>query len=379
MMLRTTTPRLAPTAVLLALAWTMTACAGEDSRQEITELPDGTVTLSDEQRAAAGVRVEVVHSSDFRVPVVLPAELGPPDTAVARLGSIVEGRVERVVVVPGDRVREGQALAFIHSHELADATRDLASAVADLEYAQAAFDRSATLLDAGAVSAEEVDRRRAALERARAEHTRSREMVAHLDPSPDGDVTVRAPRAGQVLAVFVEPSAAVVPGEPLLEVGAIDHLWATAYLSEHHAARLDPEGDALVTVGALPGDTVQGRIVRVGGRVDAGTRTVEVRIDIPSPPPGARPGMYATVVLPDFDTSTAIRLPADAIQFVDGRDVVFTEEEPGVFRPMPVSVSPLGEGWIAVGGVEAGTPVVVSGAPFVRAALDQVDVGEESP
>lgn len=364
-------------AVALALTSTLAACGGGEPEAEAAPPGDGTVTLSETQRASAGVRVAEVSPSEIRVPVVLPAELAPPDTALARIGSIVEGRVERVVVVPGDEVRAGQALAFIHSHEMADATRDLAAAVADLAYAQAAFDRSSALLDAGAVAAEEVERRRADVERARAEHARATEMVDHLDPSPDGDVTVRAPRAGLVLEVFVEPSAAVVPGDPVVEVGSVDHLWATAYVSEDHAARLSPGAEARVTLRALPGDTVEGRVVRVGGRVDAATRTVEIRVDVPSPPRGARPGMYATVELRGAESRTAVVVPADAVQFFEGRDVVLVEVAEGRYRPVPVSVLPVGEGQIAVEGIEAGTRVVVEGAYFVRAALEQGGLADE--
>ncbi len=364
-------------AVALALTSTLAACGGAEPEAEAAPPGDGTVTLTETQRASAGIRVAEVSPAEIRVPVVLPAELAPPDTALARIGSIVEGRVERVVVVPGDEVRAGQALAYVHSHELADATRDLTSAAADLEYAQAAFDRSSALLDAGAVAAEEVERRRADLDRARAEHVRATEMVDHLDPSPDGDVTVRAPRAGQVLEVFVEPSAAVVPGDPLVEVGSVDHLWATAYVSEDHAARLRPGAEARITLRALPGDTVAGRVIRVGGRVDPATRTVEIRVDVPSPPTGARPGMYATVELRGAESRTAVVVPADAVQFYEGRDVVLVEVTEGRYRPVPVSVMPVGEGRIAVEGIEVGTRVVVEGAYFVRASLEQGGLADE--
>lgn len=361
----------------LALTPILPACGDGEPEAPPVPPPDGSVVLSERQRASAGVRVESVTPTEIRLPVVLPAELAPPDTALARIGSIVEGRVERIAVVPGDDVRAGQALAYIHSHEMAEARRDLTAAVADLEYARAAFDRSSALLDAGAVAAEEVERRRADLARARAEHARATEMVEHLDPSPGGDVTVRAPRAGQVLSVFVEPSSAVVPGDALVEVGAVDHLWATAYVSEDHAARLRPGAEARVTLRALPGDTVEARVVRVGSRVDPATRTVEIRVDVPSPPEGARPGMYATVELRGAEARTAVVVPADAVQFYEGGDVVIVELEEGRYRPVPVVATPVGEGRIAVEGVEAGTRVVIEGAYFVRAALEQGGLAEE--
>jgi len=370
-------PALTARRAALILALVAGGCAEGEPDPLPPTATDGTVTLTEGQRAAADLRVEAVTPTEIRIPVRLPAELGPPDTALARIGSIVEGRVERILVVPGDDVRAGQALAYIHSHELIDAVSELAGAEADLAFVQGAFTRSETLLAAGAVPREEVERRRADLESARAERARADEMVSHLDPSADGDVTVRAPRAGQVLAVFVEPSGAVVPGDPLFEVGAVDHLWATAFVPEDHAATLRPGAMARVTLRSLPGDTVDGRLIRVGGRVDPATRTLEIRVDVPAPPEGARPGMYATVELSGADSRMAVLLPSDAVQRWDGSDVVIVEVEAGRYRPQAVTVTPVPDGQLAVEGLAAGTRVVVSGAYFVRAALEQGGAAEE--
>ncbi len=365
------------TLVVLVCAMSFAACGDDAALPSPPADSDGSVTLSEAQQAAAGLRVEVVTPGEVRIPVHLPAELAPPDTALARIGSIVEGRVVRVLVVPGDEVRAGQALAYIHSHELADARRDLGAAEAGLEYAEAAFVRSEALLTAGAVPREEVERRSAELRGARAEHVRALEILAHLDPSPDGDVTVRAPRPGQVLSVWAEPSATVVPGDPLIEVGSVDHLWATAFVSEDHAVRLQPGADAWVTLRAIPSDTVAGRLIRVGGRVDAATRTIEIRVDVPNPPRGARPGMYATVMLQGAEARHGVLLPADAVQYWEGGNVVLVEVEPGRYQPVAVSVTPVGNGQLAVEGLTAGMRVVVEGAYFVRSALEQGGVVDE--
>lgn len=372
--------KLSPSVSLQPLVWlvlSVVACSAPEPEPEVIESGDGSVSLTPAQIASGGITVEAVSSSEIRAPVRLPAQLAPPDTSLARIGSIVEGRVERIVVLPGDDVRAGQALAYIHSHELTEATRDLAAAVADLDFAKAAFDRSEALLAAGAVSAEEVERRRAGLAGAQAEHTRATEMVEHLDPSSSGDVTVRAPRAGQVLQVFVDPSSTVVPGDPLIEIGSVDHLWATAFVSEDHAVSLEPGADARVTLRALPGDTVEGSVVRVGSRVDPATRTVEIRVDVPAPPRGARPGMYATVEFREAEIRSAVTLPADAVQRWEDSDVVMVEVEEGRYRPLAVEVVPLGDGLLAVEGIPAGTRVVVAGAYFVRAALEQGGLAEE--
>lgn len=369
--------RTAPPALALVLI-SLGACGGADERPPSGDAPEerGVVTLGETQRLRAGVRVEELTAAETAVPLAVPAEVNPPDTARAMIGSIVEGRVERVRVLPGDEVRAGDVLALIHSHEMMEARRDLMAARAQLEYAERALARSELLVAAGAVSREEVERRSAERAAARAEVRRAEDMVGHLDPSPEGEVTVRAPRDGVVLAVHVEPAVAVVPGDPLVEVGARTPLWATAHLPEEHAALLRIGADARVTLHALPGDTMAARVVRVAGRISAETRTVEVRAEVLDPPPGARPGMFARVELLDAERRTGVEVPGIAVQQVDGAPAVFVEEAPGRYRVQPVEVHPLGGDRILVVGLPDPVRVVVAGAPFLKAAVERGGVAE---
>jgi multidrug efflux pump subunit AcrA (membrane-fusion protein) len=127
---------------------------------------------------------------------------------------------------------------------------------------------------------------------------------------------------------------------------------------------------------AFAGDTLAGRLVRVGSRVDRRTRTVEVRVEVLDPPAGARPGMFARVDLLEAERRTGVEVPADAVQQVDGGAVVFVEEGPGRYRTVAVEVHPLGDDRLLVVGLPDPVRVVVAGAPFLKAAAEQGGVGE---
>ena len=118
------------------------ACGRPPVPEETAALPAGTVQLTPAQLRAAGVRSDPVRLVEVSLPVSVPATLAPPDPMGARVGAIVEGRVERVAVLPGDRVRAGDALVYIHSHELADAQRDLSAATSQRSFAETALRRS---------------------------------------------------------------------------------------------------------------------------------------------------------------------------------------------------------------------------------------------
>lgn len=365
-------PTLIGTVALLAA----TGCAREATQSAPERLPAGTVVLTPARLRSANLRVDTVRLSPVSLPLRVPATLGTPEPASARVGSIVEGRVDAVQVIPGDRVARGAPLLLIHSHELATAHRDFTAAEAMLRAARAAHDRSERLLADEAVPREEVERRAAALAGAEAEYRRAQEIIDHLSPSPDGDVTVRAPRAGVVFAVHVRAGEAVTPGTVLVDLGDPTQLWATAFVPENAALAIAAGTRVGVVLDAAPGDTLGARVVRAGGVVDSLRRAIEVRVALDRVPPGVRPGMFASVVLPLGAREERVVLPEVAVQRMADGDVVFVQETPGRFRARAVRAVPVGSGRVAVEGLTPGMVVVTEGAYFVRAALEGVAAEE---
>lgn len=361
----------------LALALLLTGC-GDASTDDVAEAaeptPPDVVTLSPEQLASAGIVTEVVRPQAIGSALRVPGTVITPDTALAVIGSVVEGRVNQVRVVTGDRVGAGAELIRIHSHELTDAIRDRAAADAHLAYYRSALDRSRLLLEAGAVSREEVERRAAEYAAAEAEALRSTEWVEHLTPSSDGDVVVRAPRAGVVFAVHARPGAVVTPGTPLVEIGSTEVLWVQGHVPEGSAVRLDTGSLVRVAFSSLPGIEVEGHIVRMAEIIDPVRRAVEVRVELSTVPPAVRPGMYATLLIPGPGQAERMLLPTEAVQRIDSRETVFVQEDAGRYRAVQVRAEAVGDGMLAVEGIEAGAQVVTEGAYTLRSLLEGIDV-----
>lgn len=359
-------------AALLAAA----ACGSGEPPTPSAPPDDGLVRLTAEQVSVAGVRAKPVALEPVASQLDVPATVSSPDTALAAVGSLVEGQVASVAVLPGDEVREGAPLVLVHSHELTDAMRDLGAAEARLAFAEAALGRSSELLDAGAVSREEVERRRAERDALAAEVARSRQWVDHLGPDAEGHVVVRAPRAGVVFDVRARPGAGVAPGDVLVTLGRTDVLWVTGWVPEQEHLDLTAGDEVAVHFRILPDHEVHARIVRVGGSVDPVRRAVQVRAELTRVPKGVRPGAFATLVLPSSDREPRAIVPSEAVQRVPGGEVVFIEVEPGVYRPMAVTSHTLPDGRVAVDGLSAGQRIVVAGAYAVRSAMESTSEAE---
>lgn len=357
-----------PALVLGVLPLTGCGGSGDDSLPEPPQ-EEGVVHLSPEQLRNAEVEtVEArVEASTLTFPV--PGTVQPPDTARMMVGSFVEGRVERVMALEGDRVSPGAPLVMIHSHELADWQRELTAADARVAFGATALDRARRLLDEGAVSREEVERREMELRVAEADRARAREVVDHLHPE-SGNVVIRAPREGMVFRVLTSPGEAVVPGAPLVELGSTRVLWVVGAVPEREVPELERGDGVTVTFPALPGVEAEGRVIALGSRVDPALRTVELRVQLDPIPGGVRTGTLATLHLPAGVRQEGILLPAEAVQRLEGEPHVFLEEAPGRFRAVPVEVLTGNQGRVLISGVEPGSRVVTRGAYTLRAVLE---------
>lgn len=358
------------------LATLVAACGGgEPPTVEAPVAGGDLVELTVAQVASAGIVTAPVAARAVRPTVRVPGSIQSPDTARASVGSIVDGRVVAVRVLAGDRVRAGQSLVEIHAHELADAQRDLSAAEAELRFRRNAFERSERLLTAGAVSLEEVERRRADMEAAQAEVIRSSDIVAHLNPSSAGDVRIVAPSDGTIFSVAARVGQAVLAGEPLVEMGATRSLWVTAYVPEQTAVSL-VLGDTVAVSFNTTDERVGARLIRAGDFVDPANRSVEMRFALNRIPSGIRPGSFAVVEVATSGSVEGVEVGADVAVRLGDDDIVFVAEGPGRYRAIPVTVVPLGADRIAVRGIPSGSELVVEGAYSLKAALELVGAGE---
>ena len=133
--------------------------AGDDG-EAAGEAKEGVITLTPAQIDAAGITVMAVGrggGGETR----LAGRVEPMIDARAAVAASVGGRVERVLVAPGQSVRAGQALAVLVSGEAATFRADADAAAAAADAARRAYQRNDSLSSQGVVARQEVETSRA--------------------------------------------------------------------------------------------------------------------------------------------------------------------------------------------------------------------------
>ena len=398
-------PRSVVSALVLLISGVAAGCgsAPAPTPHAGPEGPPGYVELTDAQRAEGGIEVHALEVVEWAEQIDAPAVVAVDDTRTSHVGALLDARVEHVHAQVGDRVRAGAVLADLHSHVTHDIVAALRKAISagaqldgELAYAEASQARAQRLLTDGAASPQDVERAtttvaslRREIEMARADEVRARAELRHYgvdlaaidrtgpDGHPEDRMPVRAPQAGVVLERLVTPGTAVTSGQPLFVVSDLSRLWVVAEIPEQALASVARGRTAQVRVPAWPGETFEATVTYIGDVVTADTRRVTVRAEVANGDARLKPEMYATMVLAGARRD-ALALPADAVQRLDGRDVVFVEEIPGRFVPRDVRTAPLEAGRVAIlDGVQAGARVVTRGAFLVRSELQRAAFAED--
>jgi cobalt-zinc-cadmium efflux system membrane fusion protein len=312
--------------------------------------PADTATLSAQAVAIGGFTYDTARMVPWQSSVTVPGRLMLDPSALETIGSITEGRITHVMVRVGDRVRPGQVLVIIHSHEIMDARSALASAMAKLAAAEAerdlansAADRATRLLEAKAMSKAEVERaevgRRvaaASYQQGIAERDRALAMIDHLVGSgavpaqaDEHDVLIRTPIGGVVTSRDAQPGTVVLPGTPLVSVGNPDRLQLQMHVSADAAAGVQVGATVRFALTESPAATMSATVTRVAPTVDSVTRTIEV---IAVPKGGVRVGRaesFVQAAISGIGGAQALVVPSSAVQALEGDTVVLVADQRG--------------------------------------------------
>jgi membrane fusion protein, heavy metal efflux system len=342
--------------------------------------------------AAGSVRVERAMLRDLRVTlqaaesrpasetVTVLGELWVNEDAYAEVGSPIPARVQRVLAAPGDDVQSGQSLAELSSPDVGKARAELRAAQARQLVFRQTFERRQALAGDAIVSGRELDAARAELAQAEAEARAARETLEALGASTgQGSIfSLKTPIAGTVIERNALLGRLLDAQRPAFVVGELSRLWLIVHAFERDALRMRINTTARVSFSALPAAPASGTVTRIGNRVNAASRSVDVRIEIDNPKRVLRPGMSASALVPLGDaTENVVAVPVEALQRTpDGWCVFLPTPEEGVFAIRPVGRGrDLGAEVEVLSGLTAGERVVKDGAFLLKAEADKARGG----
>ncbi|MDD8025225.1 MAG: efflux RND transporter periplasmic adaptor subunit [Acidobacteriota bacterium] len=331
------------------------------------EVSPGTVILTAEAQAGGGIAVEAARMEEVSPSVKALGDLEFDARRVAGIAARAAGRLERLFAYPGDRIKAGDVLAEIYSPDYLAAQAEVLQAAARAERLAGQPDEAAarSFLDAAR-------RKLAPLGLTSAEIDA---LIASGQILPL--LAVRAPIAGIVLESKALAGAAVAEGTDLFKLGDPSTLWGRVHLTEKDLASVRPGMAASIRTQAFAGRVFHGRLVLVGASMDASTRTVEGRIELPNADGALKPGMYIEALLLSNEHRSVLTVPAAAVlEFPSGR-CVFVRTTPTAFVLRPVETGEAYDGRVEIlAGLAAGEAVAATGGIILKSELMKAGLGD---
>jgi membrane fusion protein, copper/silver efflux system len=311
-------------------------------------LPAGTVArvqLSPYRIALAGVRTAAVEYHALAREITTVGTVEFDERKLKAVAARVKGRIDTLHVnQTGQMVHAGDPLAELYSPDLVVTVQNLLDARQSNNKLQETLARDRLKL--WGIDDAQVE-----------EIVRAGKPVTRL--------TTRSPITGHVLKKYVREGQYVEEGAPLFDVADLSTVWVQAQLYEDDLAFLPvgghdpktgkPDFDLTVTAAtrAFPGKPFTGTLSFLFPHVDAETRTLTVRFEVPNADHELRPGMTASVMLkltPDLLEKTPagaglltrdgkiLAVPEGCVIDTGARKVVYRQTLPDTFDGVAVEL-----------------------------------------
>lgn len=316
----------------------------------------------------------------------LTGRLAWDEERTVRLFPAFAGRVVRILVKPGDAVREGQALAVLASPDFGQAQADARRAQADFALADKNLARLRELHANGVAARKDLQSTEAEYARAESELQRALAKI-RLQGGGEGvdqSFSLRSPIAGMVVERNINPGQELRQDLQLANSPAMFvvtdpmRLWVLLDATERDLADLRAGEGVVLRSGAYPESTFKARIDAISDFVDPATRTVKVRGSLANPDRRLKGEMFVTAELLSESHAVA-QVPSKAVQLVGDLHYAFVEEAPGRFARVKVKVDSEHGGMIGIAsGLAPGQRVVIDGGLFLERIHRQLGSGERS-
>jgi HlyD family secretion protein len=292
---------------------------------------------------AAEVRMEAVQKRDLVASVTASGQVRP-QTKVD-VASDVSGKIMKLSVKEGQMVSAGQFLLQIDQSQpqaaverseaqVASAKAQLAQQIANLDQAQRAYDRSATMKKQNPtlIADEQVEQLKTSLDVNKAQVEAGKHAVDQATASLNdaksslAKTTIYAPMSGRVTRLVVEQGETAVPGTfnkdaaTLLTISDMSKLETRVNVDETDVARIKIGDSAQVQIDAFPDTTFVGRVSKISNSsVKAATTSAdqavdyEVTIQLLNAPSDTRPDFSATAKVITDKRTNVLSVPIIAL------------------------------------------------------------------
>ena len=291
----------------------------------------------------------------------------------------VSGPVSRVVVVPGQRVKQGQPMLFVASPDYSQLRSNYLKAKDAYALAQKADARAKDLYQHHAIAEQALEQAESAEVQAGGDLVSAQAALKVLgitDPDalvqapPTFEVPVKAPIGGEVVEQNVAVGQLIQPGSTqCFMLSDTSNVWVLVNVYQNDVPYVRVGDRVSIQTDAYP-QVFRGRISYVAASLDPTTRTLQARIETANPGEKLKKDMYVTATVNAGKISNTIVLPdAAVLRDNENQPFVYAETSQNKFGRRAVTLGESVNGQTEItSGLKPGDRVVGNGSLFLQFA-----------
>ena len=291
----------------------------------------------------------------------------------------VSGPVSRVVVVPGQKVTQGEPMLYVASPDYSQLRTNYLKAKAAYALAQKASVRAEDLYEHHAIAEQNLEQAQAAEVQASGDLAAAQAALRVMgvsDPDalvkapPSFEVPVKAPISGLVVEQDVSAGQLIQPGTTqCFMISDVSTVWVLVNVYQKDLPYVRVGDQVTIQTDTYP-EAFHGRIAYVAASLDPSTRTMQARIETNNPGEKLKKDMYVVATVNAGEIENAIALPdAAVLRDTENQPFVYAAASANQFGRRSVTLGESLNGQTQItSGLKAGDRVVGNGSLFLQFA-----------
>jgi cobalt-zinc-cadmium efflux system membrane fusion protein len=291
----------------------------------------------------------------------------------------VSGPVSRVVVVPGQKVTQGEPMLYVASPDYSQLRTNYLKAKAAYALAQKASVRAEDLYEHHAIAEQNLEQAQAAEVQASGDLAAAQAALRVMgvsDPDalvkapPSFEVPVRAPISGLVVEQDVSAGQLIQPGTTqCFMISDVSTVWVLVNVYQKDLPYVRVGDQVAIQTDTYP-EAFHGRIAYVAASLDPSTRTMQARIETNNPGEKLKKDMYVVATVNAGKIENAIALPdAAVLRDTENQPFVYAAASANQFGRRSVTLGESLNGQTQItSGLKAGDQVIGNGSLFLQFA-----------
>ena len=370
---------------------------GEEREVKREEHKEGerspVVKLSQVSIKEIGLQTEIALQKPFTRFITIPAQVLANQDNEAQVGSLVQGRVYKVFVKVGDKVKAGQELMQVEGLEIGEIKAAFLSAKANLEFQKANFERQKTLIDQKIGSQKSFLEAQAEYEKALAGYNAEDKRIHSIglddediitrssdkaDEHTSGTLPVKSPISGTVVERNVVIGQFVEGNTNAFKIINTSLVWIDGQIYEKDINQVNEKTNVVFTSASYPNEKFIGKINYIGQTIDEYSRTITIRADFNNLNGKLKPQMFGELQIPTGKNSIAILIPAESVIKINNADFIFVQKNDSTFEKRSVVMGSIQDEMAEIKeGLREKEKVVVKGSFYLKSALMKEELMED--